>query len=240
VIALLRYYLADLLRSQRFFPPILAFLLAIGVLVGGTPGPALSAYGSLALVLYPVGVWLAVAVNNAEDPAQRGITVSATGGWTRVAGATTLVSLLTVLVLGLVGTAWPAIISPAPYTWPELGLGLAAQLACGWTGVAVGVLCARPILRRIGASAAAALVLVIATFAAGRRVPPVGSVLGLLAQDRPDLAAARVTVLVALAVAAVLVVHTTGLTAVVSRRRTSPRRRDHPVSGRRRRVRSGP
>jgi hypothetical protein len=220
VIALLRYYLADLLRSQRFFPPILAFLLALGVLIGSTPGPALAAYGSLALVLYPVSVWLAVAVGNAEDPVQRGITVTAAGGWTRVAGASTLVSMLTVLVLAFVGTAWPAIVTDTPYRWPELALGLAAQLACGWTGVAVGVLCARPILRRIGASAAAALVLVIATFAAGRHLPPVGSMLGLLAQTRPDLAAARVTVLISLAVAAVLVVLTTWLNAEVSRRRT--------------------
>src|SRR5579885_3657337 len=116
MVPLVRYLVADLLRSQRFFPPVFVFLLAIGVLVGHDPGLALPAYGSLAMVLYPLGVWLAVAIDNAEDPVQRGVTVAAAGGgWTKVAAGLATVSATTVVLLAVLGTAWPALITGRPY-----------------------------------------------------------------------------------------------------------------------------
>jgi hypothetical protein len=105
-----------------------------------------------------------------------------------------------------------------PFDFPEIAVGFAAQLACGWTGVAVGVLFARPLLRKIGWSALAIAVVVVLTFKLGR-IPPVGSMLGLLATNPPNLASASASVFSSLAIAIALIVGVTlGVSEVAKRR----------------------
>jgi hypothetical protein len=220
MLPLVRYLTVDLLRSQRFFPPVFLFLIALGVFVGGDPGAALPTYGSLAMVLYPLGVWLAVAVDNAEDPVQRGVTVTAAGGgWGKVIAALATVSASGVLILAVVGTAWPAVVSAQRYRPAEIALGLAAQLACGWAGTAVGMLCARPVLRKVGWSILIASTAIVATFSAGRHVPPVGTMLGLLGNKSPDLGGAVGTVAISFAVAVAMLGASGAIVFAVARRR---------------------
>lgn len=217
--ALLRYLTADVLRSHRYFPPVFLYLLVSGVFdARGDAGSALNAYGASALVLYPVGAWLAVAVGNAEDDTQRHITATAAGGWTKVIGAVSLLASIGLMPLVLVSTMWPAITAAHRYRLAELGVGFAAQLACGLTGVAVGVLLGRPVLRKIGWSMLAIAAVVVLTYQFGR-IPPVGSMIGLLSNTPPTMASAAATVLESLVIAIVLVVGVTFGVSEVARRR---------------------
>ena len=217
--ALVRYLAADVLRSHRYFPPMFLYLIIAGIFdARGDAGSALNAYGASALVLYPVGAWLAVAVANAEDDTQRHITATAAGGWTKVVGAVSLLAAAGLVPLVLVSTIWPAITTAHRYSLAELAVGFAAQLACGWTGVAVGVLLARPVLRKIGWSMLAVAGVVVLTYQFGR-IPPVGSLLALLANTPPPMASAAVSVLDSLAIAVVLIVGVTLGVSEVARRR---------------------
>lgn len=219
MVALLRYLLADVLRSHRYFPPAFLYLLVSGIFdARGDAGPALNAYGASALVLYPVGAWFAVTVANAEDNTQRGITATAAGGWRRLTTAVAVLSMAGVLPLVLVSTVWPAITSAHPYGFAELLVGFAAQLACGWTGVAIGLLLGRPVVRKIGWSMLAIAAVVVLTYQFGR-IPPVGSMLVLLSNVPPSMASAATTVLESLAIAVVLVVGVVfGVSEVAGRR----------------------
>lgn len=219
MVALLRYLTADVLRSHRYFPPVFLYLLVSGIFdARGDAGSALNAYGASALVLYPLGAWFAVAVANAEDDTQRHITATAAGGWSRVIGAVSLLSCAGVVPLALISTIWPAITTAHPYGFAQLALGFAAQLACGWTGVAVGVLLGRPVLRKIGWSMLAIAGVVVITYQFGR-IPPVGSMIGLLSNNPPSLASAAATVLESLVIAVVLIVGVTFGVSEVARRR---------------------
>ncbi len=217
--ALLRYLLADVTRSNRYFPPVFLYLLISAIFdARGDAGAALNAYGASALVLYPVGAWLAVTVANSEDNTQRGITATAAGGWRKLTAAIAILSMSGVVPLVLVSTAWPAITAAHPYRFTELAVGFAAQLACGWTGVAIGVLFGRPVLRKIGWSMLAIAAVVVLTYQLGR-IPPVGSMLALLGNVPPTMASAAGTVLESLAVAIVLVVCVVFGVSEVARRR---------------------
>ncbi|HEY4458247.1 MAG TPA: hypothetical protein VGN81_28290 [Pseudonocardiaceae bacterium] len=219
MLALLRYLTVDVLKSHRWFPPVFLYLVICGILdARGDAGPALSAYGASALVLYPVGAWLAVAVGNAEDNTQRGITATAARGWTKVIGAVSVLAGAAVVPLVLVSTIWPAVTAAHHYSAAELLVGFAAQLACGWTGVAIGVLLGRPVLRKIGWSMLAVAAVVVLTYQVGR-IPPVGSMIGLLSNTPPPLGSATVTVLESLVVAIVLMVGVTLGVSEVARRR---------------------
>jgi hypothetical protein len=217
--ALLRYLSVDVLKSHRYFPPVFLYLVISAILdARGDAGPALSAYGASALVLYPVGAWLAVAVGNAEDDTQRGITATAARGWTKVIGAVSILAGIMVVPLVLVSTIWPAVTAAHAYGAADLLVGFTAQLACGWTGVAIGVLLGRPVLRKIGWSMLAIAAVVVLTYQVGR-IPPVGSMIGLLSNTQPSLASAAVTVSESLVVAILLMVGVTLGVSEVARRR---------------------
>ncbi|HEX4222428.1 MAG TPA: hypothetical protein VHZ97_08725 [Pseudonocardiaceae bacterium] len=217
--ALLRYLAADVLRSHRYFPPVFLYLLVAGIFdARGDAGSALNAYGASALVLYPLGAWLAVAVGNAEDDTQRHITATATGGWGRLITAVAILAAIGLIPLTLVSTIWPAITAAHHYGFVELAVGFAAQLACGLTGIAVGVLLGRPVLRKIGWSLLAIAAVVVITFQLGR-IPPVGSMIGLLSNNPPTMAVAAATVLESLGIAIVLIVGVILGVSEVARRR---------------------
>ncbi|MGD3108245.1 ABC transporter [Streptomyces sp. YGL11-2] len=154
--ALLRYQAALLIRSHRWLPPVIVYaaFLAIGVQTGG---PILDAYGFAAAGLLPVAVWLTrVCVTN-EPPAARNCAAAATTPG-RVHLACVLTAIGAALLLGLLGTAFVALLSDphssdhqvAVPVLPATGAGLLTALSCLLPGVATGALCNWPVLRRPG------------------------------------------------------------------------------------------
>lgn len=202
-VAVARYLGADVIRSQRFLLPLLVHGAGLAVLFGGDPGPPPVPWAASALLAYPVAAWFALVVANTEDPTQRTITASAAGGRGAVAAGTLLVALLGDAVLVALSVGWPILLTPYPHPPQVALLGALAHIACATAGTAVGLLCARPLVHRIGWSVCVAAVVVVLT-AVQPWLPPVGTSLRALATGGPaPVGSAALGVAVAAAAAVV-------------------------------------
>lgn len=214
-VAVSRFLLSDLLRSQRVVVPLVVQVVVLGVLFGGDPGPLPAPWAASALALYPVAAWLGIVAANAEDPVQRTVTVASAGGVGRVVTGTLLLALAGDVVLTVVSVAWPVVVTAYPHPPDVLLLGAGAHLACAMTGTAVGLLCARPLITKVGWSLLAALTVVVVT-GVQPRLPPVGTVVRALTATGP--AGQATTVLVGVVLAAVAAVAAAAVSAAVSAR----------------------
>ncbi|HEY8372015.1 MAG TPA: hypothetical protein VIL00_04650 [Pseudonocardiaceae bacterium] len=215
MLAVARYLLADLLRSQYFLAPLLLYLAALAVLFGGDPGAPPGPWAASALVLCPVSVWLTMTVVHCEDPVQRSVTVAAVGGWGRLLAGVLGVCVLGDLLLVAVSVLWPVLKGPYPYGAETVALGVLAHLACALTGTAVGLLCARPVVTRPGWSVCLASALVLVAVVQPQ-LPPVGSTVAALGGT---VAAPMRVVTVAVVLAVVLLGAAATVHLVVARRR---------------------
>lgn len=170
-----RYLGADLVRSQRFLIPVVTYCSVLAVLFGGDPGPPPTPWGASTFALYPISAWLAITIANTEDPIQRHITIAAAGGWPRIARGILVTALLADAVLVLISLAAPKILGhPYPYSPRDFLIGALSHLASAFAGTAVGLLCARPLINKIGWSFVCALLVLVIT-AVQRWLPPVGT-----------------------------------------------------------------
>ncbi|MEC4021056.1 ABC transporter [Streptomyces sp. H27-D2] len=154
--ALLRYQAALLLRSHRWLPPVLLYVVFLVVGVQGGQ-PILDSLGYAAAALLPATAWLVrICVTN-EPAAARNCCAAATSP-ARVHLACVLTALGFAVALGTVATLLVALISDPKSTDGQVrvpplsaaGAGLLAMLACVLCGLAVGVLCNWPLLRSSG------------------------------------------------------------------------------------------
>jgi hypothetical protein len=197
VLAVTRYLLALLVDSQRYLLPVLLALAVLGVLFGGDPGPPPTPWAASALAMYPLAAWLALIVANVEDPVQRTVTVAAAGGRAAVAAATLLIAMAGDLVLVVLAVFGPVLLTRYTYPPATIVLGLLAHVACTTAGTAVGLLCARPVVRRIGWSFALAVPVIVVT-AVQPWLPPVGTaVKALSSAGDPPLPSAVLGVVLA-------------------------------------------
>jgi hypothetical protein len=202
-LAVARFLAEDVLRSQRYLLPLLVYAAVLGVLFGGDPGAPPGAWPASALALYPMAAWLAVIVANTEDPVQRTVTVAAAGGVVPVVAGTLLVALAGDVLLVVLPVGWPVVFGRHPYPPSVLLLGGVAHLACAATGTAVGLLCARPLVERIGWSFCLATAIVVVS-AVQPWLPPVGvAVRALTTLGPPPFTAAVMSLVLALGAAAV-------------------------------------
>ncbi|MCW0216068.1 MAG: hypothetical protein OJJ54_22190 [Pseudonocardia sp.] len=210
--AVARFLAADAVRSQRFLIPLFLHGAILAVLFGGDPGPPPAPWAASALALYPIAAWLALTVANTEDPVQRTVTVAAAGGQVPVAAGTLLVALAGDLLLAVLSVAWPVVATGYPHPPAVLVEGLLGHLACATTGTAVGLLCARPVIGKIGWSLLAAVFVVVVT-GVQPWLPPVGTSVAALEAGAgyPPLALGAVLGLALAGVAA-------GISAAVARR----------------------
>jgi hypothetical protein len=157
VIALVRLRLAGFLRTGRALAPVLAGLLALGVLYGGGRAQPAEAYGVSAVVLFPVLAWQTKILLDVEPDVQRRLAQVAVGpARERAAG------LLAAALAGL-GTVGVALIFPwlvGGVTGPVgpgdrsivagVGLGLWAHLLALPAAVALGALASRAVTGSAG------------------------------------------------------------------------------------------
>ncbi|MFE9688555.1 hypothetical protein [Micromonospora sp. NPDC005806] len=155
--ALVRLRLAGFLRTGRALAPVLAGLLALGVLYGGGRAQPAEAYGVLAVVLFPVLAWQTKILLDVEPDVQRRLAQVLVGpARERVAGllAAAVAGLGTVamalvfpwLVGGVSGPAGPGDRSVVA----GLALGCWAHLLALPGAVAVGALASRAVTRSAG------------------------------------------------------------------------------------------
>ncbi|WP_350275367.1 hypothetical protein [Kribbella sp. HUAS MG21] len=173
--ALYRYLLTTVLLSQRYLPPTLIFLAAMAVGTTSDSGPLQSSYAFCVLAMLVCTTWLTVAIVNHEDPTQRKITLVMTGSSLRVLAITVAVVLTWCVPLLVIGLVYPIVTGKHVVTAGDLGVGAAAQLGAAMIGVAIGLLCSRLVIARIG----------IAMLTRGRR-DPAGPATALELTDPPD------------------------------------------------------
>jgi hypothetical protein len=209
VTAVARYALADYLRSQRFLPPLVAWLGFLAVLYAVGTGPVLPAFGLSSAVVLPVAAWTTVSLHNTEDPLQRAVTVVNARGHHRVVAGRTCAVVVCLIALTAAALVWPMAADGRLYDGADLAAGAAAHLVCGLTGIALGTCCARPVVRRQGHAFALACGLSLAALV-GRRLSPANTAVRLLDGDPRTppggelalLTGAAVLMVVALAAAA--------------------------------------
>jgi hypothetical protein len=165
VIAVVWYQFALLVRSHRWIPPALLFVLGVAGLGGAAlpHGEGLSqGLAWSALLLVPIEAWLTRAVLIAEPPAARAC-VAAAAGPRRAQLAALLAAAAAGGSFGLLGVAWEVISVGvrrsaatnsimAGATLADIGGGLAAAVVCLLVGSAIGALLNPPLIRRPAAA----------------------------------------------------------------------------------------
>lgn len=215
--ALVRYHCSVLLLSQRYLAPVLLFVSLIAVLTSGDSGPLAATYSSSAGAMLLCSTWLTFALAGLEEQAHRSVVVVGAGGSLKVLVALVCTALLSCLPLTGAGVALPLLFGRHDPVAADLLLGALAQLVCALTGVAVGLVCSRPVFRRQGYGLVLALALLLtATLAKG--LPPVNLLFTdlLAGKESVDLLGATV---VPLSAALTALVVGTAVTQVVTTRK---------------------
>ncbi|WP_158879788.1 hypothetical protein [Amycolatopsis anabasis] len=211
---MIRYQLALLGHSQRYLPPLLAYLGLLAVLFNERDSPAPPEFAVSAGALTVVACWLTIALVDAEDPVQRLITLAHARRVSAVLGGVVAAVLacsagLTALVL-----AW-SLVTHGAVPGAELGFGALAHLACAGTGIAIGLPCSRLLVARAGWTVIGAL-LALAVVVLARPIPLVNPMLRTLAADESMSGA----VLLGAAVSALVLAASAVLVGVLVQRRS--------------------
>jgi hypothetical protein len=168
MMALGRYQVSLLLRSHRWIPAAVIYIIGV-VGLGGVGGPATGQGAALgqglswsALMLVPAVAWLTRSVLTAEPAAARAVAAAA-GGARRAQLSALSAALGFGVALGLAGFVWEiataGVIRSAATnsvmigaTLAHLGHGLVTSLICLLVGSAIGALCNPPVITRPAAS----------------------------------------------------------------------------------------
>jgi hypothetical protein len=168
LIAISRYHLSLLLRSHRWIPAAVIYVVGV-VGLGGIGGPSTFHGAALsqglswsALMLVPCVAWLSRAVLTAEPSAARAC-VAAAGGPRRAQLAALCAAAAFAAGFGVVGVIWELItfgVARAQSTntvligatLGDVGHGLVSALICLLVGSAIGAVCNPPVIQRPAAS----------------------------------------------------------------------------------------
>ncbi|MEV0283006.1 hypothetical protein AB0H36_02690 [Kribbella sp. NPDC050820] len=196
--ALYRYLITSVLLSQRYLPPTLIFLAALAVGTSSDSGPLESSYAFCVLAMLVCSTWLTVAIVNHEDPTQHQITLVMIGDSLRVLAITVAVVLTWCTPLLAIGLAYPIVTGKHVVTVGALAVGAAAQLSAAMIGSAIGLLCSRLVIPRIGIATLTAAAAILAVLLL-RWISPIRPLMTLLSNEHsPADNAVPLTLLTAL------------------------------------------
>lgn len=181
--ALYRYLMASVLLSQRYLPPTLIFLAAMAVGTTSDNGPLQSSYAFCVLAMLVCTTWLAVSIVNHEDRTQYQITLVMIGSMVRVLAMTVAVVLTWCVPLVVIGLIYPIVTGQHDVTTGDVVVGAAAQLGAAMIGVAIGLLCSRLIIPRIGIAMLTAAAAILAVLLI-RWISPIRPLMTVLSNER--------------------------------------------------------
>jgi hypothetical protein len=217
VSALYRYLLTSVLLSQRYLPPTLIFLAAMAVGTTSDNGPLQSSYSFCVLAMLVCTTWLTVSIVNHEDPTQRKITLVMIGSSLRVLTTTVAVVVTWCVPLLVIGLVYPIVTGKQVVTAGDLAVGAAAQLGAAMIGIAIGLLCSRLVIPRIGVAMLTAAAAILAVLLL-RWISPIRPIMTVLSNERSaDTNAVPLTLLMVLA-AVILTVAVFAVRALADRR----------------------
>jgi hypothetical protein len=175
--------LTALLLSQRYLAPLITFLGASAIFCTGATGPILPTYAIIAAVVLATSTWSTIILVNLEGPVSHDVALVGSGGSrARAVAASALLAAAIGVLLTVLGTLLP-LLSSDRATWWQVRDGALASLSGGLTGVAVGLVCSRLVIGRIGYTVIAASLLAFALLRLD--VPPVGHLLRQLSATPP-------------------------------------------------------
>ncbi|WP_037275076.1 hypothetical protein [Kibdelosporangium aridum] len=177
---LVRYLVSDVLRTQRWAAPLLAYL-AVLLIIGPPTGPVLPTYAMASAALVPIGMWVTVVVMHNEEPQQAAITMAVNGGFNRVWLAKVLAALVFTGVLALVSLVW---LTATSVQFQHIGVGAVDFAMTALTGVAFGTLISRPVMPKVAWTVLVGLGICFAQLFI-RQAPPVNALIDLYATDTP-------------------------------------------------------
>lgn len=218
LVATVRFLVADLVRDQRVVIPVLLHLAVLGVVVGGDHTRAPGPWTASVLLLYPVTAWIGLTTAHLEEPDQRRVTTAAAGGPAVVTLATVVAALAVAAVPVVAGVLLPVLVNPAGFPGATLAAAALAHLAVACSGLALGTVCAPPVVARVGWSFALVTVVVLTTVGA-TWLPPVGVAADAVASASPDHVTSTLPALGATAALAVLLLGVAGLVSWAVARR---------------------
>jgi hypothetical protein len=184
VSALYRYLLTSVLLSQRYLPPTLIFLAAMAVGTTSDNGPLQSSYSFCVLAMLVCTTWLTVSIVNHEDPTQRKITLVMIGSSLRVLSMTVAVVITWCVPLLVIGLVYPIVTGKHVVTAGDLAVGAAAQLGAAMIGIAIGLLCSRLVIPRIGVAMLTAAAAILAVLLL-RWISPIRPIMTVLSDEKP-------------------------------------------------------
>ena len=182
--ALYRYLLTSVLLSQRYLPPTLIFLAAMAVGTTSDNGPLQASYSFCVLAMLVCTTWLTVSIVNHEDPTQRKITLVMIGSSLRVLTITVAVVITWCVPLLVIGLVYPIVTGKHVVTAADLGVGAAAQLGAAMIGIAIGLLCSRLVIPRIGVAMLTAAAAILAVLLL-RWISPIRPIMTVLSDEKP-------------------------------------------------------
>jgi hypothetical protein len=183
VSALYRYLLTSVLLSQRYLPPTLIFLAAMAVGTTSDNGPLQASYSFCVLAMLVCTTWLTVSIVNHEDPTQRKITLVMIGSSLRVLTITVAVVITWCVPLLVIGLVYPIVTGKHVVTAADLAVGAAAQLGAAMIGIAIGLLCSRLVIPRIGVAMLTAAAAILAVLLL-RWISPIRPIMTALSDDK--------------------------------------------------------
>jgi hypothetical protein len=133
-------------------PPLVTFLVVLGVLYSFRPVPVLSSYAITAMALYPIAAWISLVLLGSEDETQREVSAVHAGGLRRVYLAKLASIVLAVVALTVVALLVPELLHEFTHqpTAAQLLLGVLAHLTSAVPAILIGALFSNPIVRRQG------------------------------------------------------------------------------------------
>ncbi|MFK4084614.1 hypothetical protein ACI2LF_10930 [Kribbella sp. NPDC020789] len=196
--------MTSVLLSQRYLPPTLIFLAALAVGTTSDNGPLQSSYAFCVLAMLVCTTWLTVSIVNHEDPTQRRITLVMIGNSAKVLAITVAVVLTWCVPLIVIGLCYPLVTGKHVVTAGILAVGVAAHLTAAFVGIAIGLLCSRLVIPRIGVAMLAAAAAILAVLLV-RWISPIRALMSLLSdRERSPADAAPPLTLLALVSLAIL------------------------------------
>jgi hypothetical protein len=160
VIAVIRFQLSGYLRSVRALHPVLALALLLAIVfsspLGATPVQirqgALTAFGDLATLVFPICAWAARGLLDTEPDVQRHVSAVTAGRW-RAVSSGSLAAYAFSAVLAVIAPVYP-LVEAARYGVgaPVMLLGIALFLLSALAATALGALTSRAVLASPGTS----------------------------------------------------------------------------------------
>jgi len=173
--SLIRMRLAAYVKSGRFILPLLATLVVLGVAYGGGRSSAASAYGTSALMLFPVLAWQTKLLLDTEPDVQRRLALTALGSRRREVTAGLVAAALAAVPVILIALIVPWLFDAVTSTDAGAGvlLGLWVHAIVTLPAIAIGGWASRVISGSAGRATAVLTSVLVLAYVVGLRGSPV-------------------------------------------------------------------